>query len=345
MRMTFSGRAVVVLSLCAFLGGLQLANNLLFCLGCLGFGLVIACLLRCRVNLFNLQAERRLPFPVHAGSEVSSSILIRNTSKWFSASFVCIEDHVSGTGVSRKPLLSAVTLIPPGADVTTWQTTKFHRRGEKEFTSLTFFSQFPLSLFRYEFTIELSQTLVAYPRLKRIGYRLMPDIPDRQWERTVPSRPRHQQEEFAGLREFREGDNPKWIHWKSSGRADGRLLVKEFEGSALKRARVVLDAYLPEQSAKGERQLERAIEVAASLAQALAGQRFVTTFIIRSSNEFEIEVRPHDRSLFSLFRHLALLEPARSPSSLGYSPGLPTLHIDPAKLGARKKPERELAWR
>ena len=37
-----------------------------------------------------------------------------------------------------------------------------------------------------------------------------------------------QQVEYHGLRDYRSGDSPRWIHWRTSARR-GELMVKEFE--------------------------------------------------------------------------------------------------------------------
>src|SRR5262249_49364986 len=46
--------------------------------------------------------------------------------------------------------------------------------------------------------------------------------------RRRPRRHPTAQAEFHGLRAFRSGDSPRWIHWRTSARC-GELMVREFE--------------------------------------------------------------------------------------------------------------------
>jgi uncharacterized protein (DUF58 family) len=66
--------------------------------------------------------------------------------------------------------------------------------------------------------------------------------------------------EFMGLREYREGDSLRKIHWKAWART-GQPIVKEFEELRFPRYGLVLDASLKE---TGPDMLEEAISVAAS---------------------------------------------------------------------------------
>jgi uncharacterized protein (DUF58 family) len=72
--------------------------------------------------------------------------------------------------------------------------------------------------------------------------------------------------DFCGLREFRPGDSPRWIHWRTSARA-GRLMVREFEEPPLENLVVVLEAIRPEPIGAGMKHapLERAISFAATI--------------------------------------------------------------------------------
>lgn len=67
-------------------------------------------------------------------------------------------------------------------------------------------------------------------------------------------------DEFMGLREYREGDSLRSIHWKAWART-GRPIVKEFEELRFPRYGVVLDTNLKE---TGPDMFEEAISVAAS---------------------------------------------------------------------------------
>jgi uncharacterized protein (DUF58 family) len=71
-------------------------------------------------------------------------------------------------------------------------------------------------------------------------------------------RPRRQptaQCEFHGLRAFRSGDSPRWIHWRTTAHR-GELMVREFEDIPTENLVVIVDPWLPIASggARGERQ-------------------------------------------------------------------------------------------
>ena len=71
---------------------------------------------------------------------------------------------------------------------------------------------------------------------------------------------------FHALREYQPGDDRRYIHWRSSAKA-GRLLVRQFLDTRRSHLTVVVDAD-PERYTGGEEDVETAISVAASVAQA-----------------------------------------------------------------------------
>jgi uncharacterized protein (DUF58 family) len=78
-------------------------------------------------------------------------------------------------------------------------------------------------------------------------------------------------EEFAGLREYRRGDDRRHIHWKSVART-GELFVKEFSLQAPRRHTVVLDMRR-EGIRTQETEVEDAVSAAASVLAHLARER------------------------------------------------------------------------
>lgn len=72
-------------------------------------------------------------------------------------------------------------------------------------------------------------------------------------------------DEFHGLREFRDGDSPRCVHWRTSARR-GELMVKEFDEYSARDLIVVLDPHVPEGAAARQRREEEArLEWAVSL--------------------------------------------------------------------------------
>ena len=75
-----------------------------------------------------------------------------------------------------------------------------------------------------------------------------------------------QQVEYHGLRDYRSGDSPRWIHWRTSARR-GELMVKEFEHQNEQDLAILIDPWLPRSKAGAEQReaIEQAISFAATL--------------------------------------------------------------------------------
>src|SRR6185437_3884778 len=77
------------------------------------------------------------------------------------------------------------------------------------------------------------------------------------------------QELFREVRDYRSGDNPRHIHWRSSAH-HGRLIVKQFDAIATSETWIVLDLDSQVHAGTGERHsLEYAVELAATIASFL----------------------------------------------------------------------------
>lgn len=73
--------------------------------------------------------------------------------------------------------------------------------------------------------------------------------------------------DFYGIRDYRPGDDPRRIHWKSTSRL-GRLAVTDFEHTFMPNIMVVLDSREGTEFGQGvETTLEHAIKLAASIIQ------------------------------------------------------------------------------
>ncbi|NOY80508.1 MAG: DUF58 domain-containing protein [Kiritimatiellaeota bacterium] len=136
-----------------------------------------------------------------------------------------------------NPLLET---LQPGETVTTQAWLTAARRGEYTLPAVRADSAFPFHLWRWGRTCGEPQRLLVYPGftpLRRldlpVGLRYQPggiSLSSKVGESM----------EFLGCREFRDGDNPRRIHWRSWARL-GCPVVKEFREEYLCRAALVLD--------------------------------------------------------------------------------------------------------
>jgi len=79
-------------------------------------------------------------------------------------------------------------------------------------------------------------------------------------------------DEFYGLKEHREGENPRWIYWKRSART-GTLVAKEMTHVSPPRIVMIVDTFVgDERSRDMQAEVERCIAMAASLANHVSGQ-------------------------------------------------------------------------
>ncbi len=75
-----------------------------------------------------------------------------------------------------------------------------------------------------------------------------------------------QQVEYHGLRDYRSGDSPRWIHWRTTARRN-ELMVKEFEQHNEQDVAILVDPWLPRTKALPEQRdaVELTISFAATL--------------------------------------------------------------------------------
>ena len=125
-----------------------------------------------------------------------------------------------------------------------WQCTS-PGRGKYRFRDLDLGTRSPFGLVEHRVTIALADQILVYPRIGHLTRRWF----QMQRQATENRRgQRHdrsaQQVEYHGLRDYRSGDSPRWIHWRTSARR-GELMVKEFEQQNEQDLAILIDPWLP----------------------------------------------------------------------------------------------------
>lgn len=178
-------------------------------------------------RLRRLEARRFLEEEHYAGTLTRLEVRLRNptdrpchalrledTGPWHTSGW-----HFDGLPADARQVCTAEVVLP--------------RRGWYEFAPLAVYSTYPFGLACYRAAVGPPARVLVLPRIGRLSReRLRAHLfgAGTQPERLEARGRRHEssQSEFHGLRSYRPGDSPRWIHWRTSARR-GQLVVREFE--------------------------------------------------------------------------------------------------------------------
>jgi uncharacterized protein (DUF58 family) len=251
--------------LLAFLGlwltGWLKGINLILLLAYLLLGLWVLNWLVARRALRGVTARRNLRGPVFAGTPFIWEVE------------VAVEGSRPLTGwdlVDQGPdhdLHWFVLNLGPGERARLRRELTLPRRGRYECGPLRAVSSYPFGLVRREAEFGAGDRLSVLPRLGtlnagRLRRWLMHSArPDERARRT--RRRLGLEVEFHGLRAFRPGDSPRWIHWRTTARS-GELMVREFDHGTHHDLLLIVEPFAPAGRPDGAT-LEAAVSLAATV--------------------------------------------------------------------------------
>lgn len=129
--------------------------------------------------------------------------------------------------------------------------------------------------------------------------------------------------EFISTREFRSGDSPRMIHWRSWARV-GKPIVRECQEEYYCRIALLLDTYVPDGSKKSKFDcLESAISLSAAIADNLSRQEYIIDIFAAGPNLYHLQA---GRSLAYLENILDIL------ACLNHCPAPPFDRLEPLLL-------------
>ncbi len=249
--------------------GLYQQINLVLLITGLAAGPIVASLLVSRATLRGLRLSRRAPSFVFSRDILAIDYQLENIKSFRDALAMTSVDSIVPeiTGSKSGGTLTATVFFPrvPGRDRarSTWQTVA-PSRGRYRFRSIDLITRSPFGLMERRETVEAPGTLLVYPEV---------GILTRQWRRvfreaTETRRGRRhdrssQQLEYHGLRDYRPGDSPRLIHWRTSARV-GVPMVKEFEQQSEQDVAVLLDPWVPK--SRPEPEIREALELSIKFA-------------------------------------------------------------------------------
>lgn len=253
IRFTTGGLVFTLGALAVGFAAMNTGNNLLYLLlgAMLGFIAVSGWLSEQAIR--GLRIVRHLPRSVTVGRAMRLRYTVRNTKSWLPSLAVELVEQ-------GLPERAFVAHVPPEGEAEAHSTNSFVRRGVYPLRTLTVATSFPFGLFRKERDLELSGELVVWPRTGRAVPEPAPGGGRVASTGAAVRGARGHRGEYRSLREYRPGDDPRDIHWRSSARLRTPVL-REYERDSSDTRWVCLDT-------RGEPgdAAEVAVELAASLA-------------------------------------------------------------------------------
>lgn len=252
--------------------GLHQQINLILLVAGLAAGPVVASILVSASMLRRLQVSRRVPAYVFSGETLRLEYNLQNNRLWTAALALHVGDEIVAVDrtVSGSALVLPDVFFPrvagQGRSRIVWEGAS-PTRGRYEFRSLEVATRSPFGLLERRLTLDQTDSLIVYPKVGQLTRRW--HLTQREASETRRGR-RHdrsmQQQEYHGLRDYRPGDTPRWIHWRTSARL-GRPMVKEFEQQHEQDIAVLIDPWLPRTKVTPEQRqtLEELISFAATV--------------------------------------------------------------------------------
>ncbi|MBV9464261.1 MAG: DUF58 domain-containing protein [Verrucomicrobiae bacterium] len=156
------------------------------------------------------------------------------------------------------------------------------RRGYLHFQSLSLTRTDPLGLWRSAKDFQLPQSVLILPRRYPVPPLRLAGRRSYQPGGVALSGAVGESEEFVGLRDYRPGDPPRRIHWKSWAKT-GRPIVRECEDEFFVRYALVLDTF---SGNRDPQRFEDAVSVAASFACAVDTQETLLDLMFVGNEAF-----------------------------------------------------------
>ena len=217
--------------------------------------------------LRGVRVARRVRDCVMAGRPIIVDLTVSNDKSWITSRILDVRDEISelAAGGFRELGAGVVTIVrlPAGEQRTGRYLLTLQKRGRYELGPLRVSSRFPLGVGERGQIISDTESILVRPRTGRLRTSWARRQQDQaESNNTQPMRGGVFDDEFHRIREFRQGDNPRTIHWRSTAR-HGRLMVQEYYQSRESELFILLDLFAHDDFSDTE--LELAVSVAATL--------------------------------------------------------------------------------
>ncbi|MGN6545463.1 MAG: DUF58 domain-containing protein [Aureliella sp.] len=230
-------------------------------------------------SVWGLELKREVPAAAVSGTPIDVRVTIFNRRRTLGSWLLTVEDQIEQLAPAHKfshqRALTVIDDVAPGHHRQGTYQVVFHQRGHYRIGPTTLSTRYPLNLGTSTRTFLSSNSLVVHPRLGVLTNRChsLFRVEQQGLSRAI-ARAGVNEGEFFGLRQWHNGDSPRWIHWRTTARL-GELSVRQFEQQQRMQSVMLLDLYArpdAQRSSVETAAIEKAISFMATLAVELVGR-------------------------------------------------------------------------
>ena len=212
------GYLFAAMLLLLFLAAINYQNSMAFVLTFMLAALGIISLWQTHKNLLGVTVHMQIPRPVFCGEDCEFRFEISHANN----------QRRYAIGIQYQEQPPVYVKLEPESSTETVLKLPTHRRGEFRPGGITVFTRYPTGLFHAWGWLKFDLPVLIYPHpTENIGlqHSLVEQYDGRTSTSTIEG------DDFAGLREHREGESLRHISWKAYAQGKG-LLTKTFQGHA-----------------------------------------------------------------------------------------------------------------
>ncbi|MFI5379275.1 MAG: DUF58 domain-containing protein [Tepidisphaerales bacterium] len=263
----FSFVGVVYTCLMLFMGlaAIHSQANLLFAVFGIMIGVLVVSGLVSRIVLRKLEIRRVLPETCTVGQQSTVQYEFDNRKRFWPSFSVTLSEISSAEAFTRQPLAYLLHVAAGQRAMVSAQVIPAHR-GLYRLDRFQVATSFPFGFIKRASDRRLSDGLLVLPVMGTVDRKLLSMCVSAESSGSRMKPRRGGTDEFYGVKEFRKGENPRFIYWKRSART-GTLVTREMTHVAPPRLQIFLDTRLPagKRTLAAHAAVERAIAMAASL--------------------------------------------------------------------------------
>lgn len=324
IRPTREGWWLIGATLVVGLAATNTGNNLLYLILAMMLSFTVISGVLSEQALRRVRLQRGMPDRIFAGTPAPFGVRLTNGKRRLPSYALYVAEP--DPGGRTTPVRFFLKVGPQAREGWTYSLV-FPRRGRQPLPGLRLFTRFPFGLFTKSSRPIQSRTVLVYPAVRPLARHEVPAALESGW------REQHRRGRGAGLynlRQYRPGDDPRLLHWKTSART-GDLILREREAEERPQVRMILEDPAPESAAEAvEKDVSYAASVAAHAIRRGAAVELVT-------GDGVLPFGTGEGHLDRVLERLALYAPPAAPR-LVRSPGTAAREVR-LRLGAGREAE------